>query len=226
MYGFGRNKPTSIFDLKGWLVFFNIELDGVLKFSYSQNFSTSLALSENASLIESAVLALEDRYFFTHKGIDFRCFFRIASQFFRRKRLGGVSTIEQQLVRTVLNRKERRLGRKFNEMVVARLLWYHMNKREVLGAYVSCAYYGYKLNGCDAASNFLFGVKSRELNVAQAVFIASLLVYPLPKAVRNSLPKQAEVDQILRHARSIDLLWANKMERRFRYGLELMSNVD
>lgn len=220
------DEPKSLFDLKGWLIYFNLLVDMVVGFSRSGKVCSSLLSRTNESLLEKAVLALEDRYFYSHKGVDFRCFYRVLKQVLKRKKVGGVSTIEQQFVRTVLNRKERTLGRKINEVVVARLLWFHLSKRKILISYLGCAYYGYRLNGSDAASQTIFGLASDQLSLEQSVFIASLLVYPLPKTIKADLTgSENNIQRILEHARNKAPFWACNVERRMNYGINLLSNV-
>lgn len=176
--------------------------------------------------LESYVLHLEDRYFLSHAGFDVRCIPRVLKQALLRRRLGGVSTIEQQLVRTVLNRRERTFRRKFYEILLASILTCRASKEEILRAYLSVAYFGYKLRGCDEASRFIFNCDASHLVGANAAFLASLLVYPLPKHVQHDLLR----NQLLPTGDAENLLvsigvgfpeWSSAVVRRMRYGLRL-----
>jgi len=65
------------------------------------------------------VMALEDRRFLKHGGVDFRSILRECIKFFLRKKFGGASTIDMQMVRTITGFKERTLYRKFYELILA-----------------------------------------------------------------------------------------------------------
>lgn len=174
--------------------------------------------------IEHLTLALEDRHFFRHSGIDWRFVPRVCRQIVTFKRVGGVSTIEQQLIRTILERRNRTLRRKSREMLLSWVLSYRMAKRDILRTYLSTAYFGYGIRGCDEAAELLFSLKSPELNMQQAALLASLLVYPLPRVVRehaeqNSLHPMLDHETYLRAASSVAPKWALRMRRRMAYGL-------
>lgn len=133
-------------------------------------------------LLEKLVLALEDRRFYYHPGFDLLSIFR-ASLRRAQKRIitGGASTIEQQFVRTVTNRREYKISRKIREILLAILISAQYEKNLILRIYLRIAYMGYNLVGVQKASQFFYNKEIQNLNIRQASHIAALLKYPTPK---------------------------------------------
>ncbi|MEL6959369.1 MAG: biosynthetic peptidoglycan transglycosylase, partial [Pseudomonadota bacterium] len=140
---------------------------------------TSDVLSE----VQKAILMLEDRGFFSHRGFELRAPLRILKRIFTWKRLGAISTIDQQLVRIATGRYERTIRRKFRESLLAFLLNAHRSKSQIFYAYLHDSYFGYRLEGCEIASNYIFSKPAKSLSTQEACFVASLLARPLPKSV-------------------------------------------
>lgn len=225
----GRRPPPGP---KAFLFGLNLQMDWLLgQIKEIRQSSYPIISAHNVTEIERLTLALEDRYFFRHAGIDWRCLPRVTRQLITLKRVGGVSTIEQQLVRTILERRDRTIRRKFRELMLAWILSHRMAKRDILRTYLSTAYFGYRLRGCDEASKLLYSFNSPDLNAEQAAFIASLLVYPLPKVARQKA-EQSELHPVTNHAAYLDALsavaptWAKRIGRRMAYGLARRNNTE
>lgn len=114
---------------------------------------------------------------------------------------------------------------------MARILRYHATKRDILKTYLSIAYFGYGLNGCDSAARLLFRKNAVDLDKEQAAFVASLLVYPLPKVVQErarlagQLPT-ISVEAFLRQSDLKDSNWAFRASRRMRYAIHLDTTIE
>jgi len=125
----------------------------------------------------------------------------------------------------VLNKRERTLGRKFQELTLAYCLNFHCAKRMILRYYLNNAYFGSALRGCDEASLHIFGKQASALDHEQAAFIASLLPRPLPRAMFIALGKRAtppsDPHEIISEAKKIGLQWAENIELRYSYALAL-----
>ena len=135
------------------------------------------------SRFEEYVVALEDRRFFRHRGIDFRALMRELRNLLTLNKVHGASTIEMQLFRTLSGRYERRLSRKLTEFIAAKAYQRKFAKLELLRAYLAVAYFGTGLTGAEMASLNHFGIPSSKLSHAQAAQLASMLVYPKPQVV-------------------------------------------
>lgn len=138
---------------------------------------------EPLSYLQRATLYLEDRRFASHFGVELRMFPRLLRLLFLGRRLGGISTIDQQVVRIIRGRFERTLTRKTSELFFALLINAHLPKERIFHYYLHFAYLGYKLEGVEIASKFLFAKRAYDLNVDQACLVASLFARPAPKSV-------------------------------------------
>ena len=152
--------------------------------------------------VEKLTLALEDRRFLSHRGVDVISTLRefVRATTFRRH--GGASTIDMQFVRTATGYKQRTLSRKLYEMFLAMLIQFRYNKIVILRSYLDCAYFGsHRPRGVDGAAKRVFGKSAIDLSVEEAAFVAAMLVYPRP---RTPTPK-----------------WRLKVERRASYGIRI-----
>src|SRR3954447_23245686 len=104
------------------------------------------------------VLALEDKRFYAHAGVDPIALARASFSVCRGRPKGGASTIDMQFVRTLTDRRERTLRRKLREIVFAVLVRRRFGATRVLEAYLTTAVTGTDLEGVEAVSAHLFGV--------------------------------------------------------------------
>lgn len=132
--------------------------------------------------LEKLVLALEDRRFLDHAGLDAISALREIGRAIRFKRHGGASTIDMQFVRTATGYRERRLSRKLYEGFLAFVIQYRYSKIIILRSYLNHAFFGSHLLGAKKASYEIFDTHPDFLTVEQAAFLAAMLVYPRPLA--------------------------------------------
>jgi penicillin-binding protein 1A len=136
-------------------------------------------LSRVSPHLVRAMLAIEDRRFYDHRGIDP---IRIAGAAVHnlaalRAEQGG-STITQQLARLSLLSPDRTFRRKLREAVLATRLERIFSKDEILELYLNRAYFGDGLYGVEAASLGYFGTHASNLSLAEAALIAGLVKAP------------------------------------------------
>ncbi len=139
----------------------------------SRGRSRPLTLDEISPWLVKATLFREDRHFHTHPGVNPGALLRAAAVNLRHGRivLGG-STISMQLARILAPRRQRSLGAKLGEALLALKIGWKMPRREILGLYLNRLYYGNQLFGCEAAARFYFGCSARDLTLAQAARLA------------------------------------------------------
>lgn len=131
-----------------------------------------------------ALVAAEDRRFFTHRGVDSRGLARAAVLFFKSKRVQGASTITQQMVRVLTNDYRYSVKRKFKEMCLACAVDRDISKRTQATLYIRIAYYGWRMNGVEQAWRQLR--LSSPLDPSTAALLVARLRYPEPKETTPS----------------------------------------
>ncbi len=130
----------------------------------------------------NALIATEDRKFFSHPGISVRGLARaLVSNATGGPRQGG-STLTQQLVKNFYLTPERTIRRKANEALMAVLLELHYSKNEILETYLNEINLGqngnHSINGFGLAAQFYFGQPLRELDLAQSALLVGLVKGP------------------------------------------------
>ncbi len=130
-----------------------------------------------------AVLAAEDHRFFQHYGVDWRGILRAMLTNLRHGaiRQGG-STLTQQLAKNYFLTPERTFTRKLKELVLALIIEFKYDKREILEIYLNEIYLGQKgsvaINGIGEASYFYFGKPVQKLTLSDAAVMAGLIKAP------------------------------------------------
>ena len=128
----------------------------------------------------NALVATEDADFMTHSGVSGRGLVRAGwtflTSFGRRKE--GASTLTMQLIRTVTDKRQRRLDRKLKEIILARKLEKAYTKKQILEQYANEVYFGGGRHGIEAASKYYFGKSAPQLNVEECALLAGLVQSP------------------------------------------------
>jgi penicillin-binding protein 1A len=129
--------------------------------------------------IGKATVAIEDRRFYEHGGLDVEGIARAAVADVRAGRVvEGGSTITQQLVRNLYISKERTVKRKLKEACLATKLDHRWSKQRILTTYLNQVYYGNHAYGIEAASRTYFSRPAREITLSEAALLAGLTQAP------------------------------------------------
>lgn len=137
----------------------------------------AVSLKEMSPYLPKAVVAIEDRRFYSHFGVDVLGLGRAALQNLLGKRQGG-STLTQQLAKNLFLKPDRTLERKVQEMLLALWLEHEHSKDQILELYLNRVYFGSGAYGVEAASRRYFGKSARDVTLAEAALIAGLLKAP------------------------------------------------
>jgi membrane peptidoglycan carboxypeptidase len=143
------------------------------------HYHVNLTLDQMGTYAPKAVLAAEDRNFYSHGAIDPASTARaiwvdITSRGFNE----GGSTITQQLVKIQLLTPEKSLPRKVHELVLAIALEQRFSKDQILTMYLNRVYFGHGAYGIGAAAMTYFSKSAKDLTIAQAAFLAGLIQAP------------------------------------------------
>ncbi len=129
--------------------------------------------------VAQAFIAIEDRRFYNHWGVDVSGMMRAAAENLRSGRVvQGGSTMTQQLAKNLFLTNERSWRRKFQEMALAVWLEGRFSKDEILALYLSRVYFGAGAYGVEAAAERYFDRPARELTLLQSAMLAGLVKAP------------------------------------------------
>ncbi|PZO82384.1 MAG: penicillin-binding protein [Mesorhizobium amorphae] len=154
-------------------------VDGSLLANRGATGGEALRLSEMSPFIPQAVIAIEDRRFHSHWGVDVLGLGRAMVENVSQGRLvQGGSTITQQLAKNLFLKPDRTLGRKVQEALLAVWLEGEHSKDEILEMYLNRVYFGSGAYGVEAASRRYFNKSAREVSLEEAALLAGLLKAP------------------------------------------------
>jgi penicillin-binding protein 1A len=143
-----------------------------------------VTLAALPAYVPQAFLAIEDRRFYEHDGVDNTAIVRAAmANLTAGRTVQGGSTISQQLAKNLFLTRDQTLRRKLQEMVLAARLEDLLTKDELLELYLNRVFLGEQAYGVDAAARRYFGKPGTELTLAEAAMIAGL-----PKAPSRTAP--------------------------------------
>jgi penicillin-binding protein 1A len=147
-----------------------------------------LKLEQMPAYLPAAFVAMEDRRFYSHNGIDPVGLTRALLRDLRARRwVAGGSTISQQTAKIVYTQQERTVSRKLTELVDAAGLEQSLSKKQILELYLNRLYLGSGAYGVDGAAKVYFGVSAREVTLAQAAMLATLTRAPSVFSPRRDL---------------------------------------
>lgn len=165
----GARKPSLTFK----------SVDGDVLSTYGEYQEKTYALSEISPTLIKAVIAIEDRRFYYHVGVDFYGLIRAAWQNMRAGTIvQGGSTLTQQLAKNLFLTPERSLKRKVQEVLLAFWLEQRFTKDQILTIYLNRVYFGSGTYGVGAAASKYFSKTPGNLNLFEAALIAGLLKAP------------------------------------------------
>jgi penicillin-binding protein 1A len=153
--------------------------DGKLLVSLGPTFGQWIRYRDIPPAMRSAMIAVEDKRFRSHPGVDPIGIARSAKVRFDTGRWAqGGSTITQQLARNIFLTNSRTFGRKVREAILALALERKFSKDQILELYLNRVYFGGGAYGIDAASRTFFGHPATSISLGEATIIAGLVKAP------------------------------------------------
>jgi penicillin-binding protein 1A len=153
--------------------------DGTVIQSLGPSFGQWLTFRQLPDEMKDAMVAVEDRRFYMHPGVDP---IGITRSFWVRAVKGrwtqGGSTITQQLARNIYLNSNKEFGRKLREIILAMAIETKFSKEQILELYLNKVYFGGGAYGVDAASRKFFDHGAESLDLAEAAIIAGLVKAP------------------------------------------------
>jgi penicillin-binding protein 1A len=167
--------------------------DGTLLANRGDTGGAAIHLSELPDYLPKAFIAIEDRRFYEHWGVDpfgiLRALLRDASG---SGSMEGGSTITQQLAKNLFLTQERTLSRKIQEAILAVWLEHKYSKDQILELYLNRVYFGSGAFGVEAAAQKYFGHSARDVSLPEAAMLAGLMKAPTRLAPNRNLDAAIE----------------------------------
>jgi penicillin-binding protein 1A len=148
--------------------------DGVEIGQFGTERRVVVPIAEIPKLMQDAVLAIEDRRFREHSGVDVRGLLRAAWANVGHERSQGGSTITQQVARTFYLSSRKTYIRKINEMLLALKIESQLDKNQILELYMNQIFLGQRAYGFEAAARTYFGKPMTALSTGEAAMLAGL----------------------------------------------------
>ncbi len=167
-------------------------VDGEVLANRGDTGGPAIRLSELPPYLPKAFVAIEDRRFYSHWGIDPLGIGRavIANVLHRGGGMQGGSTLTQQLAKNLFLTQERTFSRKIQEAILALWLEHRYSKDQILELYLNRVYFGSGAYGVEAASQKYFGHSARQATLAESAVLAGLMKAPT-KLAPNRNPEGA-----------------------------------
>ena len=157
-----------------------------------------VTIAELPPYVPAAIVAIEDRRFYHHWGVDPQ---GIARALFRNAEAGGVteggSTLTQQLAKTSFLTGDRTIRRKLQEIIIAFYLETRLTKDQILSRYLSSVYFGEGAYGLRAAARVYFDRSPEQLTVGQAAMLAGLVQAPSRLAPSRHLAAAQDRERVV-----------------------------
>ncbi|MCI8447208.1 MAG: PBP1A family penicillin-binding protein [Eubacterium sp.] len=162
---FRKGETGLVYDQKGKL----------LKAYKGEKDSYYLEFDQIPEIVVKTYIAVEDRQFEKHDGVDYRAILRAVIAMIRNGEVTqGGSTITQQLARTVFLNTEKTWQRKMEEIFIARNLEDKYTKSQIMEFYLNNIYFGHGYYGIQAAAQGYFSKNIDELDLSQTVFLCAI----------------------------------------------------
>ncbi|EMH2710104.1 transglycosylase domain-containing protein [Clostridioides difficile] len=160
---FNNRKTTKIYDNNG----------KVLKEFKVREYDYQKYKDINPYLFK-AFIAVEDKRFYEHNGIDFKALVRAGIVILKGGELQGGSTITQQLAKNIFLTMDRNIWRKLEEAVIAQEIEKKFSKKDILEFYVNNINFGHGCYSVETASMYYFGKNTKDLTLSQIALLAGI----------------------------------------------------
>jgi penicillin-binding protein 1A len=169
-----------------------VGLDGSVLATRGEMAGSNVSLKDLPPYLPNAFIAIEDRRFYSHYGVDPWGILRAAiTNLLHRGVSQGGSTLTQQLAKNLFLTQERTLQRKLQEAELALWLERKHSKAEILELYLNRVYFGSGAYGVEAAAQRYFGKSAKNVTIAEAAMLAGLVKSPT-RLAPNRNPEGAE----------------------------------
>lgn len=175
----------------------------------TENYRLVVSGEEMSPYVRQATIALEDKNFYTHPGVDFSGLVRAVIATASGKQVQGGSTLTQQLIKQVYFADEAQsenrggISRKIKELILAVELEKMYDKEQILTMYLNESPYGGRRNGVESAAQTYFGKSAKDLTIAESALLAAI---PNNPAIYNPYNTAGNETLIQRQRYAIEIM--------------------
>ena len=175
----------------------------------TENYRLVVGSDEMSDYVRWATIALEDKNFYSHPGVDFSGLMRAVIATLSGKSVQGGSTLTQQLIKQVYFADEAQtenrggISRKIKELILAVELEKMYDKEQILTMYLNESPYGGRRNGVESAAQTYFGKAAKDLNIAESALLAAI---PNNPAIYNPYNTYGNETLIQRQQYAIEIM--------------------
>ncbi len=156
-----------------------VAIDGALIGNRGLTGGEAVPLHEMSVYLPEAIVAIEDRRFYSHFGFDIVGFSRaMVTNITKGRLVQGGSSLSQQLAKNLFLKPERTIERKVQELILAIWLETQYTKDQILELYLNRVYFGANSYGVDAAARRYFNKSARDLTLGESAMLAGLVKAP------------------------------------------------
>jgi len=166
---FSRAQTTKIYDANGDLI---TDL-------YVEQNRVVVPLKKVSPYLQKAIIAIEDRRFYDHEGVDWKAIARALMADMQQGRIvEGGSTLTQQFVKNTLISPEKTFQRKVREAALAFQIERKFTKKQILEGYLNTIYFGQSAYGAETAAQTFFNMSAEQLTLPEAALLAGVIRSP------------------------------------------------
>jgi 1A family penicillin-binding protein len=153
-----------------------LDRNGKLLYEFGEQKRTVVETDKISNYLKQATVALEDKDFYKHHGLNFKGILRaaISNTFGLSQFTQGGSTITQQYIKTALLTSDRKISRKIKEAILAIEIESIYSKDEILAGYLNEIPYGNNAFGAESASRIYYGKSASDLTLSEAATLAAM----------------------------------------------------
>ncbi len=177
---------------------------------------TRIPLDQIADTTKNALIATEDKDFYKHGGFSILSIFRAAFT-----RVGGGSTLTQQLVKNTLLTDDHSYIRKYQELFMAIAVEQNYSKDQILEMYLNSVYYGENAFGIEDAAKVYFGKAPKDLTLAESAMLIGVLPAPSAYSPISGNPEYAKQRQTTVLSRMVTNGYITEAEKTEALAMEL-----
>ncbi|WP_229052802.1 transglycosylase domain-containing protein [Aeromicrobium sp. Leaf350] len=200
--------PNEQFQTQTTKVYFS---DGTTELGeFAEQDRENVNLDQVPASMQAAIIAAEDRSFYTNRGIDFRGIVRALRDNTTSGRItGGASTITQQYVKILYLTQERTYTRKIKEAILSLKIHNQLSKSEILEGYLNTVYYGNGAYGVQVAAKTYFNKDVSEITVPESAYLATVVNSPTyydpytPSCLADAASAECQTETVSRDERVI-----------------------